>query len=499
MDINRSSMLIFHPTSLPEGHGIGDFGKSAYEWLDFLSKSGVRIWQVLPLGPTDTSQFSPYSSTSSTLGNFALIDLVYLETIGLISKDSIQDYPVNKSKVDFLEAYSYKETKLREAHQNLFNLSNEKIRNEVNAFEEQNPEIRNELVFQMATAIYGNLWTKWPKEMIEPSRDTINGFIENNKEEYSYQLFVQYLFSKQWESLKEYASEKNVKVLGDIPIYTNFHSCDVWLNKDLFELDLNNEMSFIAGAAPDIFTAAGQIWGNPLYVWEKHKEQDYRFWKDRLKSCLNKYDLLRIDHFGGLFQFWAIPAKGLGTEGHWRNGPGEEFLQGIREEIDLQKILAEDLFALDLVEMDQAREKFNIPGLKLLNQRIPHKSWNEEPPPSEWEFNFAAYTGTHDTPTVKQWISETTEGQKKHLSEYIENNLNNKQHSEIWDCIAAVWETKCQLAGTMVQDLLELGAEGRFNIPGQQLGNWSWRLDSMDALNDSIKKLYNLNKATKRL
>ena len=162
MDINRSSMLIFHPTSLPEGHGIGDFGKSAYEWLDFLSKSGVRIWQVLPLGPTDTSQFSPYSSTSSTLGNFALIDLVYLETIGLISKDSIQDYPVNKSKVDFLEAYSYKETKLREAHQNLLKLSNEKIRNKVNAFEEQKPELRIELVFHMSTAIYGNLWTKWP-------------------------------------------------------------------------------------------------------------------------------------------------------------------------------------------------------------------------------------------------------------------------------------------------------------------------------------------------
>ena len=499
MDINRSSMLILHPTSLPNGHGIGDFGKTAFEWLDFLDLAGIGIWQVLPLGPTDKTQFSPYSSSSSTLGNFGLIDLEFLISLDLINKNNLNDKPKNLDKVNYPEVYTYKDSVLREAHNNLYNSSENTIKEELENFENQNKEIQSELAFQMATSIYGDSWKNWPSNLMQPSTNDINEFTNKNKREYSFQLFVQYLFSTQWNKLRQYANTKDIKILGDIPIYTNFHSCDVWLNRELFELDENNDMPFVAGAAPDIFTASGQIWDNPLYLWEKHKEEDYKFWIQRLKGCLNNYDLLRIDHFGGLFKFWAIPRNELGTEGHWRDGPGHNFLEIIKSEINLDNLLAEDLFAINpLVEMDKAREVFQIPGLKLLNQRIPHDSWDDELPPNKWGYNFAAYTGTHDSPTLKQWIAETSEGQRNNLREYIDSNIQNKQHSEVWDSIAVIWETNCQLAGTMVQDLLELGSEARFNIPGQQIGNWDWRLTSMEELSNLSEKLYALNKATER-
>ena len=351
----------------------------------------------------------------------------------------------------------------------------------------------------MATSVFGDNWKKWPKDLINSDKNILKNFIKDNEEEFSYQLFVQFLFTKQLNKINEYGKENNVKILGDVPIYTNFHSCDVWMNKSLFDLDENYNMSNVAGAAPDIFTAAGQIWGNPLYLWDEHKKEKYKWWIDRLNSCLSKYELLRIDHFGGLFQFWAIPNGGLGVEGVWRKGPAKSFLEGIEGEIDLQRILAEDLFALELQEMDDVREEFNITGIKMLNQRIPHNSWDEEAPPSEWAYNCAAYTGTHDSPTTKQWLEETTDGQRKHFKEFVNNNLINKFDSDVWNAISVIWETPCQLAGTLVQDLLELGKEARFNIPGQQLGNWNWRLDSLEPLNGIKDKLLKLNQDTNRI
>ncbi len=499
LDIEKSSMLILHPTALPGGHGIGDFGKNAYEWIDFLEESGVRIWQVLPFGPTDFTQFSPYSSSSSVLGNFALIDLNYLSELEIINRDDLEGAPENKTRVDFPNVYKYKEEKLRKAHENLTKSDESSLKNKIEIYQNKNTGIEKELIFQMASSIYGEDWKKWPKEMINPTTDTLNNFKEANFNEYSYQLFVQYLFDEQLKNINKYSAKKNVKILGDVPIYTNFHSCDVWLNKNLFDLEENYEMSNLAGAAPDIFTAAGQIWGNPLYLWEEHKKENYKWWKDRLNSCLNKYDLLRIDHFGGLFQFWAIPNGGLGVEGVWRKGPGKSFLDDIKEDIQLERILAEDLFALDLIEMDDAREDYDIPGIRMLNQRIPHDNWDIEIPPSEWPYNCAAYTGTHDSPTTKQWLEETTDGQRKHFKECVDNNLKNKFESEVWNAISVIWETPCQLSGTLVQDILELGSEARFNIPGQQLGNWGWRLDSLESLNNVKDRLFELNKKTGRI
>ena len=194
LDIEKSSMLILHPTALPGGHGIGDFGKNAYEWIDFLEESGVRIWQVLPFGPTDFTQFSPYSSSSSVLGNFALIDLNYLSELEIINRDDLEGAPENKTRVDFPNVYKYKEEKLRKAHENLTKSDESSLKNKIEIYQNKNAGIEKELIFQMASSIYGEDWKKWPKEMINPTTDTLNNFKEANFNEYSYQLFVQYLF-----------------------------------------------------------------------------------------------------------------------------------------------------------------------------------------------------------------------------------------------------------------------------------------------------------------
>ena len=230
MDIDRSSMVILHPTALPGGHGIGDFGKKSYDWIDFLKESGVKIWQVLPFGPTDNVQFSPYSSSSSKLGNFALIDLTYLSKIGIIQNEELNQSPKNKSKINFLEVYEYKELILRKGHKNLIKDEKNIIHKEINNYKENNPGLENELIFQMATSVFGDDWKKWPKDLINPNKNILKNFIKDNEEEFSYQLFVQFLFTKQLNKINEYGKENNVKILGDVPIYTNFHSCDVWMN-----------------------------------------------------------------------------------------------------------------------------------------------------------------------------------------------------------------------------------------------------------------------------
>ena len=211
MDIDRSSMIILHPTALPGGHGIGDFGKNAYEWSDFLEKTGVKIWQVLPFGPTDNVQFSPYSSSSSKLGNFALIDLTYLAEIGIIKKEDLNNSPKNLSKINFLDVYKYKESILRKSHTNLYKDNKNTLHNEINEYEEVNPGLENELIFQMATSLYGDDWKIWPEDLINPNKNTLKNFKEENKKEYSYQLFVQFLFTKQLNKLNEYGSKKMSK------------------------------------------------------------------------------------------------------------------------------------------------------------------------------------------------------------------------------------------------------------------------------------------------
>ena len=300
-----------------------------------------------------------------------------------------------------------------------------------------------------------------------------------------------------WKKLKNYANLNNVSILGDIPIYVNHNSADVWLNKALFDLDENNQMGYVSGAVPDDFTVEGQIWNTTLYDWEKHAETNFSYWIDKLNANLNNFNYLRIDHFIGFFKFWAIPFGKSALDGHWRDGPWETFFEKISDKVNFDKLLAEDLGVV-LEQTAEILDNYGIPGMKVLQQRIPDKKDHNEVHPHDWNENVVAYTGTHDSPTIKQWFDETNNEQINFFNEY-KKRLNTKYESDIWNFISMTWESPCNVTITTVQDLLELGVEGRFNFPGIQKGNWKWRIEDLDQLSEPLEKLKILNQACDRV
>ena len=256
-------------------------------------------------------------------------------------------------------------------------------------------------------------------------------------------------------------------------------------------------MGFVSGAVPDDFTEEGQVWNTALYDWDQHLKENYEYWVNKLNANLDKYDLLRIDHFIGFFKFWAIPNGDTALNGHWRLGPWDTFFKSINSKVDFSKLLAEDL-GVELEETDLILNDYNIPGMKVLQQRVPNNDKHNEEHPKDWKENVVAYTGTHDSPTVKQWLSESEEQQIKFYNSYL-NNLNISNESDVWNFIELTWRTPSILAMTNVQDILELGIEARFNLPGTQKDNWKWRVDNLDTLQEGLNKLKKLNEDTSRL
>ena len=511
MDIKKSSGLILHPTALPSKYGIGDIGNAAFEFVNFLEATETKIWQLLPLGLTSNEEFSPYSSPSSLLGNRYLIDL-----------DNISDYQptssvkeFDKKSVDFKNVYKFKDQIFYEISQNIniedpifFELLNDEL-------------IRSHITYLVLRDKYGlKTWTSWEKDHQEYRDNLFENIAKNDKKLLKFHIFTQFEFFRQWGKLREYANKKQIQILGDIPIYVNHNSADVWLNKEIFELDSDGEMSFVSGAVPDSFNKEGQVWNNCLYQWDRQKLDNYKYWTDKLNKTLDLYNYLRIDHFVGFFKYWVIKKGDSALKGEWKQGPKSEFFDKISKNVDLDKLLAEDLGVI-LKETKSLLNKYNIPGMKVLQQRIPDDNeglpfqgdtdivnqnklfeeasddYFEEIRPKYWEENLAAYTGTHDSPTIKQWLNEVDDIQIEFFNKYKESS-SSLYESDVWNFISLVWESPCQLAVTTIQDLLELGKEARFNIPGTKEKNWVWRLEDLDILKNIKKDLKKLNKYTDR-
>ena len=490
MDIKRSSGLILHPTSLPSKYGIGDFGKSTFKFLDLLHESKTSLWQVLPLGITDEIAFSPYASKSSILGNPYLISLDYFEN-EISNKDllkTLENLPIDH--VNFEKVYETKNKIFYELSNNI-DLNNDEIKKFLDR-----KLIKEHIVFKTLSDKLKINWTEWDKEYLTYSIDLYNHVISNFNHEFKFNVFTQYHFYLQWQKVKEYANSKNIKILGDIPIYVNHDSADVWLNKHLFDLDENFKMNYVSGAVPDAFTTDGQIWGTALYNWDNHLEENYKYWINKLNILLENYDFLRIDHFVGFFQFWAIPQNESALNGHWRNGPWKSFFEIVSKKVPFERLLAEDL-GVELDETDKILKEYNIPGMLLLEQRIPNGDDSEETEPELWEENYAAYTGTHDSPTIKQWLDNANTTQLNAFNEYS-NNLIEKFSEDVWNFISLIWSTPSVLAITTAQDLLQLGSDARFNVPGTEIGNWKWRLSSLDLLKDPLNKISKLNEVYNR-
>ena len=490
MNINKSSGLILHPTSLPSDYGIGDFGKESYRFVDLLSESETQVWQVLPLGITDNIEYSPYSSRSSILGNPYIVSLDKLEN-NIFTIDELSEIKINNSnKVDYKLVYSNKNNLYKKISERV-NINDQEYRDYI-----ENDLKKQHITFLTLSEVYEGSWNTWSKKYQNYSESLFDEVLDKYLNTFTKNIFLQYEFDKQWQNIKSYANSNNVKILGDIPIYVNHNSADVWLNQQLFDLGDNNEMSFVSGAVPDDFTVEGQVWNTALYKWDNHREEGYKYWIEKLDYNLKNYDYLRIDHFVGFFQFWAIPKNEPALKGHWRTGPWKTFFDVVSKSIDFNKLLAEDLGVV-LQETADVLSNFNIPGMKVLQHRIPNDSKHNEIHPKEWDFNIAAYTGTHDSPTIKQWLNEVDDIQIQFFNQYKESS-SSLYESDVWNFISLVWESPCQLAVTTIQDLLELGKEARFNIPGTTEKNWVWRLENLDVLENIKKDLKKLNKSTDR-
>ncbi len=481
--MRRSSGILMPMTSLPSPYGIGTMGKSAYQFVDFLKEAGQSWWQILPLGPTSYGD-SPYQSFSSFAGNPYLIDLEMLVQEGLLTTEEIEacDWGTDPERVDYGKVFENRFSLLRLAYTRGASALAEEIGN----FRRANCRwVETYALFMSLKGKYGNAaWTEWPDEDLRlHRRDAVVRSAAERKDEVSFYVFVQYLFFKQWNALRDYAHANGVEFIGDIPIYVALDSADVWSEPEFFLLDEQNVPTEVAGVPPDAFTADGQLWGNPLYNWEKMQADGYGWWLRRIDGARALYDVIRIDHFRGLESFWAVPyGEATARNGYWVKGPGVRFVSIIKNWFPDIRIIAEDLGYVT-PEVRALLDASGFPGMKILEfafgmnhdyMYLPHNC----------ERNSVTYLGTHDNDTLSGWLQVTQKKEKAYAEAYIPITDNE---GWTWGMIRCGMATCSDLFILQMQDLLELGPEARMNTPGKPDGNWQWRMLS-DALNPALAK-----------
>lgn len=483
----RASGILLHISSLPSPYGIGTLGKEAYEFVDMLKKMGQRYWQVLPIGPTSYGD-SPYQTFSAFAGNPYFIDLDQLVLDGLLNKEDLKNLKVkDPKKVDYEWLYRTRFIILKKAYNNYMSLdSNEDLTN----FIEENSFWLEDYALFMAIKydqVEGN-WHGWNKKYhLRHSYETIE-FSQKHQKDISFWMFVQYLFFKQWHALKDYANENGIELIGDMPIYVAYDSSDVWANPEYWQLDEDLVPTVVAGVPPDYFAKTGQLWGNPIYNYELMKKKGYSWWVKRIEESFKIFDVLRIDHFRGFEAYYAIPSTDKTAEfGHWVKGPGVELSQKVKEKLGDLKIIAEDLGFLT-PEVKELLKACGYPGMKILQFGM-NPNEDSDYLPHNYPTNSICYTGTHDNMTLKEWLTTINKNEKAFCYDYAGIT---KDEDAINRLICMVLGSVSERAIIPLRDYLELGKEGRFNIPSTLGGNWTWRL-AKGELTEEIKKriLYN--------
>ena len=501
MAFKRSSGILLHPTSLPGPYGIGDLGPQAYRFVDWLSSTGCKLWQILPLGPTGYGD-SPYQCFSAFAGNPYLISPDDLLAEGLVTQsdvDTLKDLPA--SRVDFGALIPKKLDLLLKAFQH-FQSNPGHLREAFDYFCAQNAAWLDDFSLFMALkeSNGGGAWNGWDASLRTRKKTALTKARKELAEDIMRHSFYQFLFFRQWEKLRAYAHEKEIQIVGDIPIFVAYDSADVWANPELFYLDKQGNPTVVAGVPPDLFSTTGQLWGNPLYNWEVHKKDGYAWWLSRVRAVLQTVDILRFDHFRGFAGYYEIPASHTTAEhGHWVPGPAKDFFRAVDKFLGDGlvthgtglPIIAEDLGVItpDVIELLNA---FDLPGMKVLqfgftgpdNPFMPH---NYVP-------NCVAYTGTHDNNTAMGWYATAPESEKDFARRY----LGVDGHDFAWDLIRAVWKSVAVFAVAPMQDVLGLGGEARMNFPSKLGGNWEWRMSEADFREDLAAGLRDLNWMTLR-
>ncbi len=477
----RNCGVLLHPTSLPSRFGIGSLGEKAIQFIDLLEKMNISLWQILPLGPTGFGD-SPYASRSTFAGNELLIDLdqlVYDDYLEVL--DIIQDPFELTDRIDYNLVRQVKEPLIKKAAITLIN-SDDKT--DFNKFCEENSYwLDDYALYSILVEDYNDSrwFYAWPEEIKKRSKIAIDKIIKENTTRLEIVKATQYFFFKQWKRVKSYANSKNIQIIGDIPIFVAGDSVDAWTNVDLFKMDENYQQLFSAGVPPDAFSDEGQLWGNPVYKWEKHLETDFAWWTKRVKATLSMCDIVRIDHFRGLESYWEVPStEKTALNGKWVKAPGQELLDHLYKEIPNLNVIAEDLGVIT-DEVEALRDNNNLPGMKILQFAFGYRDGKFDSTnaylPHHCNYNSVVYTGTHDNDTTRGWFDKLGDGEKDIIRRYYESS----NEEIVWKMIRNMLFTNSKWAILPMQDILELDSNSRMNTPSTcGSSNWSWRLINLN-------------------
>lgn len=472
----RQAGVLLHPTSLPSKYGIGDLGKEVYDFIDFLHESKQSLWQILPLNPVGDSR-SPYQCPSAFAGNPLLISLENLIGNGLLSIHDLKDCPIfAKEQVEFEKVKAYKEQKLRKAFGN-FRQQEQSLAYETFIRLHTTWLTDYALFMALKTHFYEKPWHMWPTAIASREPIAVLEYKELLADEIAYHSFLQFIFFSQWQALKQYAAEKKVKIIGDIPIFVAHDSSDIWANQKLFDLDESGKPKTVAGVPPDYFSKTGQLWGNPHYRWEEMAKDDYYWWQQRIKVLLTLVDIVRVDHFRGFESFWEVSAEEETAEkGRWRKGPGARFFHVLEKKLGKLPIIVEDL-GIITPEVEALKNEIGFPGIKVL-----HFSFSFDKKgkciPYSCKKNTAVYTGTHDNDTTLGWYKNLlVEDSKLAACVQEQIGIQGLEDSEIhWKCIEFVYRGNANTVIVPLQDIMGLPSQARMNFPGTIGGsNWAWR------------------------
>ena len=480
--MKRSAGILLSVSSLPSSYGIGCFDRAAYDFVDWLSRAGQSYWQILPLGPTGYGN-SPYQSFSTFAGNPYFISLDDFIEDGSLTEEDCRAASLDSSEgVDYGRQYLGRIPLLRKAYEN----SPDEILGDVALFCSQNPWVEDYALFMaLKNHFDGKPWYEWDDNIRMRDIATVKKYSEKLKNEMDFYKFLQYHFFRQWRKLKDYANGKGIKIIGDIPIYVAFDSADVWANPSLFQLDENNMPTAVAGCPPDGFAPDGQLWGNPLYNWDKHRERGYSWWIARTQHSFSMYDVVRIDHFRGFDEYYSIPyGETTAKNGKWEKGPGIDLFKTIEKALGKKDFIAEDLgFVTDTVRMLVYGSGF--PGMKVLEFAFDSRDENNHNDylPHNFNKNCVAYTGTHDNQTLFSWFDTITNEERQVAIDYLdENNIPAGKLSVRF--VSLIMQSKADLCIVPMQDWLELDDRARMNTPSVVGENWKWRLDKNDLTNE---------------
>jgi len=491
------SGVLLHVTSLPSRGGVGDFGPAAYAFVDFLAAAKQRLWQVLPLNPPGYGS-SPYSALSAFAGNPALISVQRLAEQGWIAAERVEEFCVEDAAGGLTAAAARKQPLIEEAARNFLDRANDEARARFAKFCEANAGWLPEYAaFNVLRRRFGDVsWNLWPEKFALRKDGVLTTLESEQARELAVQQAVQFFFDEQWHALRAYCAKRGIKILGDLAIFVNYNSAEVWTHPELFDLDGKGEMVWVSGVPPDYYSVTGQRWGNPLYRWDVLMRREFDWWVARVRRSLALYDMVRLDHFRGFEAYWAIAAEEkTAINGQWVKAPGIELFERLKEVFGELPFIAEDL-GLITPEVHELRERYGMPGMRVLQFGFSDRG-AQIYLPHQYVPNTVAYTGTHDNDTtLGWWKSGATAQERAHVQRYLQPI--EKDEEIVGAMMRAAARSVARLCIFPMQDVLRLGSEARMNTPANRLGNWGWRFEAGALKQEIAAELAELMELTDR-